>query len=280
MSVIRLRNARRVSAAGIIAAGLNYPIDVDAERYLAAVEAADGQSLETAVRIAVSQFVVGCKAAGIWSAIKASCLLMGARTLSGALSPLVGTAPTNNNFVSGDYNRRTGLIGDGATKWLNTNRNNNADPQNNQHAAVYVSAVATSAASGPTTAPCYIGTGGASIGAMNIGRQPSNSLACYVRNRNGSAQGPGGATSVGFFGASRTAGGSYVFRASGSSSTQTIASETPYDGSVGVFRSGVEETTITYVNGRIAYYSVGEGANLASLDSHVSALYAAIGAAI
>jgi hypothetical protein len=57
------------------------------------------------------------------TAIKASCILAGARTLAGALVPLAGAAPTNvGPFVSGDYNRKTGLVGDGSTKYLNSNR--------------------------------------------------------------------------------------------------------------------------------------------------------------
>ena len=77
-----------------------FTYDTDAGNYIQAVEAADGQALEAATRQAINNFVVGCKQDGIWSAIKASCILAGARTLNGALVPLVGTAPTNNNFVS------------------------------------------------------------------------------------------------------------------------------------------------------------------------------------
>jgi hypothetical protein len=87
--------------------------DPDAAAYLRAVEAADGQALETPVKRAVDDFFRGCKADGTFSAIKAACLLCGARTLAGALVPLAGTAPTNNNFVDADYNRETGLSGMG-----------------------------------------------------------------------------------------------------------------------------------------------------------------------
>ena len=99
--------------------GFNY--DTNASTYIDAVEVADGQALETATRYAINDFVIGCKNDGIWNAIKASCILSGARTLAGALIPLVGTAPTNFNFVSGDYNRKTGLVGNGTNKYLNSN---------------------------------------------------------------------------------------------------------------------------------------------------------------
>jgi hypothetical protein len=117
--------------------------DSDAEAYLQAVETADGNFLEAAVRTAVNDFVVGCKADGIWAAIKASCILAGARTLTGALVPLVGAAPTSFNFVDGDYDRKTGLAGDGSTKYLDSNRSNSADGQNNQHVAVYQTVLGT-----------------------------------------------------------------------------------------------------------------------------------------
>jgi len=127
------------------------PMDPDAAAYITAVEAADtaaGQTggLEEKTKIAIDNFVLGCKADGIWSAIKASCILAGARTLSGALVPLAGTAPTNVGglFLSGDYNRKTGLVGDGSTKYLDSNRANNADPQNNAHFSIYQSSSAQS----------------------------------------------------------------------------------------------------------------------------------------
>jgi len=98
-----------------------YSFDSDASTYIDAVETADGQSLETGVRIAINDFVLGCKQDQFWDAIKASCILAGARTLDGALVPLVGTAPTNFSFVAADYDRKTGLKGNGTFKRVDTN---------------------------------------------------------------------------------------------------------------------------------------------------------------
>jgi hypothetical protein len=108
----------------VLAKGYSLPDDADAVAYIDAVEAADGQALETATRMAINSFVKGCKADGIWPAIKASCILAGARTRLGALTPLAGTAPTSFNFVDGDYNRKTGLVGDGSTKYLDSTGTN------------------------------------------------------------------------------------------------------------------------------------------------------------
>jgi len=113
----------------------------EVKTYIDAVEAADGELIEFGVANAVNEFVRGCKNDNIWEAIKASCILAGARTLGGALVPLTGTAPTNNNFVSADYNRKTGLIGNGhegsGNKIINSNRAHTADPKGNRHIAVY-----------------------------------------------------------------------------------------------------------------------------------------------
>jgi len=111
------------------------PFDNDAWEYIARVETADGQILEQAVRNAITNFVIGCKADGIWTAVKASCILAGARTLAGALVPLVGAAPTNGGglFVSGDYNRKTGLVGNGTTKYLDSNLSGADTPSTNSH---------------------------------------------------------------------------------------------------------------------------------------------------
>jgi hypothetical protein len=109
-------------------------MDRDALAYIRNVEAADGGYLELGVKKAIDTFVRGCKYDGIWDAIKASCILCGARTLAGALVPLAGAAPSNNNFVDADYNRETGLKGNGSTKYLDSGR---AEYKNGRGAICY-----------------------------------------------------------------------------------------------------------------------------------------------
>jgi hypothetical protein len=258
--------------------------DADALRYLNAVQLADGQALEPEVQAAVDAFVRGCKADGIFSAIKASCILCGARTISGALVPLVGAAPTNvaDGFVSGDYTRggaTPGLQGDG-TSYLDSGRNNNADPQNSQHVSVYASIQATST---PTTNPVYISANDvASDGATHIGRL-SNNGALYIRSRqtgiNFCLTGSGSET--GLLGLSRNISSTYVVRRSGATVTPSVngsrTSVTPFDGNVFVFGS-----TANYIsNARLAFYSIGTAiSDLALLDARVTALVTAIGAAV
>ena len=246
--------------------------DTDAQTYITAVEAADGQSLETAVKDAINAFVVGCKADGIWSAIKASCILAGARTLTGALVPLVGTAPTSFNFVSGDYNRKTGLSSGGG-KYLNSNRNNNADPQDNNHNAVYVTSATPSLS-------VYMGCspGTTDSGANNMGYSSRGSL--FFRNRSSSVteyDQAGDAT--GLVGASRSSSANHDarFKQATVQPSSPIPSQTPFNGNVFVFStSGGNFST----NARFAFYSIGESLTLASLDARIVTLMSAIAAAI
>jgi len=134
--------------------------DADAATYFAAIATA-GSSITTANKAAVNAFIVGCKSDGIWTAIKACCLLAGPDNLTGALVPLVGSAPTNSNFVSGDYSRTAGLVGDGSTKHLSSNRNNDADPQNSKHLAVWINSTSSGS-------KCPIGSGAALAGNSQI----------------------------------------------------------------------------------------------------------------
>ena len=247
--------------------------DADATAYLAAVQAADGQVLEPAVRLAVNSFIKGCKADGIWTAIKASCILAGARTLTGALVPLVGAAPTNFNFVSGNYNRKTGLVGNGISKYLDSNRNNNADPQNSNHQAVFVST-----AQSASVVAAYIGAGaGGASGATHIGVNPSaNDL--FFRSRNIWATNLSlSAASTGLIGMSRASSSNFSYRAAGASAVANTPSQTPFNGNVLIFN---RVTTDGPTNARLAFYSIGESLNLALLDSRVTDLINAFAAAI
>jgi hypothetical protein len=254
------------------AAGTGF--DAAAAAYIAAVEAADGQALEAGVKTAINAFVVGCKADGIWEAIKASCILSGARTLSGALVPLAGTGPTNNNFVSGDYDRKTGLVGNGSTKYLNSNRATNVDPQNNKHAGIYVS-------TGDSTATGYY-LGGGLNGYTGIGRVASgNFLIGYISNPSGAIQISNQGNTTGCKGISRANSSTALVRTGGvtTSNTQASLAET-ITSNIAIFADNYNNSVSTYTNARLAFYSIGESLDLALLDARVTTLISAYAAAL
>jgi len=246
--------------------------DPDAQSYIAAVETADGAALETTVKDAISAFVVGCKTDGTWTAIKACCILAGAQTLAGALVPLTGQAPTSLNFLEVDYNRKTGLIGNGSTKYLNSNRNSNADPQNNTHIAVHINAQSTGIINGN-----YLAAGSYNIAGSSALQTSNNNSQMFSRSRNQTGFAHGSKV-TGFFGLSRNTSTAYARRFSGATATQTSTSQTPINDSYYVFRGNSSDPGFT--NARIAYYSIGESLDLSLLDSRVTTLINAFAAAI
>ena len=246
------------------------PFDPDTRDYIRRVEAVDGQPLERGVRQALDTFVRGCKADGIWNAIKASCIMAGARTLAGALVPLKGTAPTNVNFnfVSEDYNRKTGLKGDGTTKYLDSGRNNNADPQNSKHLAVWISTHHTR-----NQVRADIGMGGINNGSSQLATSTTSRL-----SRINFTSDPGVSdvsTATGFWGASRASSSSIFGRYAGATITINNTSTTPFAGNVRVFDRSQNPS-----DARLAFYSIGESLDLALLDARVTTLMASINSAL
>lgn len=252
--------------------------DPDAQAYFNRVEgpAGDNQTLETAVKDAINAFVVGCKADGIWNAIKASCIIAGARTLNGALQPLVGTAPTNFNFVSADYNRKTGLKGDGSTKYLDTNVAPSDGLQDNAHYSTHVTSLAG------VTNKDYIGA---------TQTTPFNSFSQIIDNSGalnatlnmgagfGLPNGSGNAY-TGFFGADRPSASSINARYNGTISSTSVGSVTPASLNYFVFGRNLNNAPDRLSDRAHTFYSIGESLDLALLDARITTLVSEIGAAI
>ena len=213
------------------------------------------------------------------SLIKASCAMQGARTLPGALVPLASDmpAPTNVNFVAGDYNRRTGL-GDPAnvSKHLNSNRSNNADPQNNNHNAVFATAVSTS----NSALMSATGATGADAGTNLIAYIPASGIS--ARNRSGASFTATGLGS-GLKGVSRSTGTAFLIRNLGTTTTATVSSDgNSIANTVELYRRNIGQGSILdlYSNARLNFYSIGLALDLAILDARITALSNAIQAAI
>jgi hypothetical protein len=241
--------------------------DPDALAYLNAVEAADTQSLESSVKAAINSFVVGCKADGIWTALVGSCIMAGARTLSGALVPLRGNAPTNSNFVSGDYNRKTGILGDASTKTISTNYNNTDLPQDDAHVSCYVTQAPTTSA---TLTRMFIGQVLGAGGRIWMLNNISGGLNLKNRiNLTGGTTITSEGTTAGFKGHSRSSSTNTTIRTSQTNTTNTTASTTLVSGTIAVFSDGA---SARYSDARMSFYSLGTNVDLALLDTRITAL--------
>ena len=232
--------------------------------YIEAVEAADAAFLEEGVKAAIHAFVVGCKIDGIWPAIRTSCIMAGARTRLGAMVPLVGAAPTSFNFVNGDYDRKTGLVGNGGNKFLNANRNITEDPIDNCHLAVYLSTpLGTSSAIGFAGGTSYEKRL-SELGVQLYSNVPLTSAA------------PG--SNIGFYGGARPGGTTIQGRVGGVTTTSAIIPNAPASQPTTVFARSLAGANAT--SARLAFYSIGESLDLALLDARVTTLINAFAAAI
>jgi hypothetical protein len=253
--------------------------DPDARSFIQRVQAADGAPLETAVMTALDRFVIGCKADGIWGAIKACCIMAGARTLAGALTPLVGPAPTNVNFVSGDYSRTLGLLGNGTTKSLNTNRDNTADPQDNKHAAARLSVVGAGVLAPILSVETSSAAAYTNSGAFCIVNDTTGDRVVSRHNWGGSGNTSTTALSPGFVGINRSASSGWTLRRPSGETTITATSQTPRAGTINIFSLGATATT-AFSSHRIQFYSIGESLGLSLLEARVTTLMADIAAAL
>ena len=205
------------------------------------------------------------------SVIKASPIMAGARTRLGAMTPLVGPAPTSFNFGDNDYNRKTGLVGNGLDKYLNSNRNNNADPQNSNHLSVYASTVGSPGSMFICSTHVPLQTGQTQI------LHGGNGL-LFHRSRSATGTSSGSSMTPGFSGISRSTNTQYIARNATTSFTISVASDGLASDSLEVYRRNGQ--SIGYSDARLAFYSIGESLDLAILDARVTALINAYAAAI
>lgn len=241
----------------------NFPVgDPDIWNYVLQVEGIDGQPLETGVVAAYGNFITGLKTDGLWDAVKASCILAGARTLDAALIPLAGAAPTNVNFTAADYNRQTGLKGDAVSKHLKTNRFQNSDPVNSKHLYVYIGEV-------NTLVGTYIGNTFSSGQSHIISNLTSTSY-----RLNGSNLSPAHIPRIGGFGIARQDSVNLDILYNNAKTISSVTGGSTNSTDIYLHRG------TGYSNAGISFYSIGEYVDLIALNNRVSTLIAEIQAAI
>jgi hypothetical protein len=192
----------------------------------------------------------------------------------------VGTAPTNFNFVSGDYNRETGLVGNGSTKYLNSNRAGNADPQDNFHAFAWLPS--QTLVSENIARQLIASVGNTWIGYNTDVVTAGNASQYFTRARQASSSVINFATNnvIGPVGVSRSTSSAITARANGANTDVSIASATAGSPSFFVLAANDGSGAVLHSPARLAFYSIGESLNLALLDTRVTTLINAFAAAI
>jgi hypothetical protein len=257
----------RVTAADVAAGNTQGLESGVADAFAVAIEGLVGSAM-----LGVSGGVISQAA----SKIKAMPFMCGARTLPGCLVPVVGPAPTNFNFVSGDYDRKTGLLGNpGSTKYLNSNISGLLLPQNNSHFAVY-------GRSFDGDVKMYLGCQGFGVSNGGLFFIGSNLYTEHqiVDTRNTGFNSVGRPSGASFIGASRDSGSTARARCAGNNYTAASTSTAPSDVNFFVFGFNRNGSVTNLSAAQLSYYSLGESLDLAVLDARISTLMATLAAVI
>jgi len=243
-----------------------FSIDPDADAYIAAVEAADGESLESPIKQYFTDFILGCKYDNIWNSVKGGCILVGARTRLGSYIDIKTKTQllSSYNFVDGDYSRSLGLSGNGSSKYLDSNISHNVMSLDNGHVGLYVSKVHTA---GNRT---YIRSDSGSV--TGLSKDTSSPPDTWVILDTGSSV-PRftDSTNPGFRALSRNASGSFIIFTDNASTVVTRTSSATPPGS-GTFNIFANKTPGNYSDSTLSFYSVGEYLDVSLLNSRVTTL--------
>jgi hypothetical protein len=254
--------------------------DSEALAWLAAIEALDGQALESGVRAAYNAFVVDCKAdpslnAGVsnWEATEHLQLYRGPRTLPGALYTPKGPAVANVGFTAGDYSRKVDLKGSG-TKYINLNRGPQSDPQNDTGAWLFINRAAT------TNTTKYFGSQTGLSGVQTYIGDFSGVFNGRIHAPTGYFGPAGSGQPAGFVGAIRNSPTAITVRYNSTNFGNSSTSGVPTSNNYFLFARNLEGAANGHTDAGISAYGSGRAVDLALIQARVITLLAAIAAAI
>lgn len=232
----------------------NTPTTADADAILWAqkIEQADQLLLPRAIKVLMSDHVAALKDQNLWSSIQRSAYFFLGQTLAGALRSMKGTDPVGVNLVSGDFNRATGIKGDGSSKNIRLECLANDTAQD----SVHLLADFTENPTVDNIAALGYGLGG--DGALNIIWR-NNPRWQYRGRVNTVATGTTG-TTTGIAGINRASSTTYTpYRNGVAEAEQTVTSQTPA-ANAPLYLLG--SSAIIFSNARARWYSYGDSLNV------------------
>lgn len=257
----------------------------DTANYLTRVETEDGQALEPAIAEAWNVFFHAMDdpdhptptAATHKIALAEGTMIpmLGARTLAASLLPLYPDmpSPTNIGFVTGDYDRATGLKGDGISKYVDMALLDSDLPQNDYSYGIFQTEVAGNG-------QVFIGSGLSPDGASRLGNATASFRDFLHRNRSNSGQGEVGADPIGFTASSRDDSSGYTARTNGTSYSRSFGSQTPTGLSVFAFATNNNGSPHFFCSARQIMPYACRSVDLAYMDSCLTTLQSSIAAAL
>ncbi len=246
-------------------ATISYDPDVQA---MMDARASLGDPVPTAYAQAINDYVVTLKETpGMWDTITQLVVFAGATTVNGGLVPIKGITPTHVGLVAGDFNIKTGVRGNGTSKYIITGYTGSSFGQDNLHTYVLTTGA-------PTNNPSVLfGNGGFGNGSWSLAW---NQL---TRSRNSASQ-AFSSTSLGGYGISRGVSGNYQRMLGDVVTTQTQASQSSSTRPFYVLaRSGSSSNAPdSYSDVRILVWAIGSATTLSNYTAPGNALQAALDA--
>lgn len=211
----------------------------------------------------IDRLIKEAKSAAIWDDWKAMCLFVGGK-YQNCYVPIKRGMPTPKpfNFVAADWNRVDGLKG-GSTKYIDSNRNNNADPQNDQSVGAFLTERVNNNGAILQGGRVESGTSSIASSTLDGGRIRLHNRSSSASNHNSST----GDTKA-YVAMSRGSPDNFIARSESVNQTVSTSSQPPVDRNFLVLaRHNEANTGVDYFGiHRLALYHIGEATDLATND--------------
>lgn len=249
--------------------GGNFPVtatDPDAAAYIDLVQQYDNAALESGVQSAIDTLVTSLKSSSLWDDIIHLQLLTGPRTLEGLTVSLKGTVPSLYGFNSSDYDRRTGLKGDGSKKYVDTNVSMSSIFNADGKYAIIHMVRATNLNSTYLGANSVYTTNGSCL--IGLGETPTTSTMRILAAESVNIGNTLRHDSDGVYGVFKRLGGNYfvLYPGTTSDSVQTL-NTSPSDRNIYVLATNDSLVPRNHSNGRVGLYALGNYPDSTTTDA-------------
>jgi hypothetical protein len=215
----------------------------------------------------VDKFVRDCKEAGVWSKIQWCMPFIGNNLNSAARELVAGAVEVIFNFVEADWNETAGLLGNGATKYIDTGFNGTNLQITNTHLCCYLREDISAAS-------YMLGWNNAAVTSI-LGLASTSGANQVVILGNSQSAGTGTAPTKGLIYGERTSTTNLVYYKDGVllNTNNTLITDTGFgNANVFAFARNNNGAAASYLNKRISFLSMGQALSAAEKTAFFSAV--------
>jgi len=254
--------------------------DPDAQRFFTARAVSAGDPVPNPYKKAINQYILSLKSAGLWDSIIQLAVFAGATTISGALYTIKGNNLTAVGLSSADVNPKTGVKGDGVSKYFQSNYSGSPSGtgQDNFHMYAHLTEANTATANNART--LFGNGGGAGAGRRVMVHDAFNSTTPH--RLNGTATASASGINPGDHGMSRGSSANYTSLVVGTSTTHTDTSVAASGGPYYILARGPDSGSTpeagSFSDARILIWALGAATTLTNYQAPRATLITALNA--